>query len=194
MPSLPLRGARTENTNSAVPPCLPENSDRSAERQHALCPLTLALRQKILRGSPLFSLPSAAHLLPRSSPRSQPPGLSVDALAALLPLRWFGRYLNCSFYTSGLSVCQALFFAWEKHFLVRQGAGRFSYSPRMVLAKRKYTSRDRASTMVVMKGEAMTAGSKPSFLASRGRVQPTILAHDDGDPQGQADDQGPRKG
>ena len=34
------------------------------ERQHALCPLTLALRQKILRGSPLFSLPSAAHLLP----------------------------------------------------------------------------------------------------------------------------------
>ena len=89
MPSLPLRGARTEHTNSAVPPCLPENSDRSAERQHALCPLTLALRQKILRGSPLFSLPSAAHLLPRSSPRSQPPGLSVDALAALLPLRWF---------------------------------------------------------------------------------------------------------
>ena len=129
MPSLPLRGARTEHTNSAVPPCLPENSDRSAERQHALCPLTLALRQKILRGSPLFSLPSAAHLLPRSSPRSQPPGLSVDALAALLPLRWFGRYLNCSFYTSGLSVCQALFFVWGKHFWSVKGRAGFLTVP-----------------------------------------------------------------
>ena len=135
MPSLPLRGARTEHTNSAVPPCLPENSDRSAERQHALCPLTLALRQKILRGSSLFSLPSAAQLLPRSSPRSQPPGLSVDALAALLPLRWFGRYVNCSFYTSGLSVCQALFFAWGKHFWSVKGRAGFLTIPEWSLRR-----------------------------------------------------------
>ena len=30
--------------------------------------------------------------------------------------------------------------------------------------------------MVVMKGEAITAGSKPIFLASSGSIQPTILA------------------
>ena len=46
----------------------------------------------------------------------------------------------------------------------------------MVFANRKYTSRDRASTMVVMNGLAITAGSKPRRLASRGRVQPTIFA------------------
>ena len=34
-----------------------------------------------------------------------------------------------------------------------------------------------ASTMVVMKGEAMTAGSMPIFSATMGRVQPTTLAH-----------------
>ena len=33
-----------------------------------------------------------------------------------------------------------------------------------------------ASTTVVMNGEAMTAGSKPIFLASSGSVQPTTLA------------------
>ena len=33
-----------------------------------------------------------------------------------------------------------------------------------------------ASTTVVMNGEAMTAGSKPIFLASSGSVQPTSLA------------------
>ena len=36
-----------------------------------------------------FPVPSAAHLLLRFSLRSQPPELSVDALAALLPRRWF---------------------------------------------------------------------------------------------------------
>ena len=40
----------------------------------------------------------------------------------------------------------------------------------------KYTSRLSASTIVVMKGLAMTAGSKPTFLAAIGSVQPTIFA------------------
>ena len=31
--------------------------------------------------------------------------------------------------------------------------------------------------MVEIKGEAITAGSKPAFSASRGREQPTSLAH-----------------
>ena len=34
-----------------------------------------------------------------------------------------------------------------------------------------------ASTMVVIKGEAITAGSRRIFFARSGRVQPTNLAH-----------------
>ena len=37
-------------------------------------------------------------------------------------------------------------------------------------------SKDKASTMVVMNGDAMTAGSKPSFFANKGSVHPTNLA------------------
>jgi hypothetical protein len=40
----------------------------------------------------------------------------------------------------------------------------------------KYISKEQASTIVVIKGEAITAGSNPIFLASIGRVQPTNLA------------------
>ncbi len=35
--------------------------------------------------------------------------------------------------------------------------------------------RDTASTIVVINGEATTAGSNLHFLASKGKVQPTIL-------------------
>ena len=44
------------------------------------------------------------------------------------------------------------------------------------LAKRKYTSRDNASTMVVIKGLAITAGSTLIAFATRGRTAPTIFA------------------
>ena len=40
----------------------------------------------------------------------------------------------------------------------------------------KEMSRDRASTMVVIKGAAITAGSMPTFSAAMGGRQPTILA------------------
>ena len=43
-----------------------------------------------------FPSPSAAHLLHRFSLRSQPPELSVDAPAALLPRLWFGAVLRLS--------------------------------------------------------------------------------------------------
>ena len=42
------KGTRTENTISAVPPCLPVNRPLD-RRQHAACPVTLAMRQKILK-------------------------------------------------------------------------------------------------------------------------------------------------
>ena len=37
-------------------------------------------------------------------------------------------------------------------------------------------AREMASTMVVIKGDAITAGSKPSFFAAMGSVQPMTLA------------------
>ena len=40
----------------------------------------------------------------------------------------------------------------------------------------KYINSDIASTIVVINGLAITAGSKPSFLVIIGREQPTILA------------------
>ena len=40
----------------------------------------------------------------------------------------------------------------------------------------KYINNEQASTIVVINGEAITAGSNPSFLANIGRVQPTSFA------------------
>ena len=51
----------------------------------------------------------------------------------------------------------------------------------------KYTSRERASTMVVMKGLAMTAGSKPNFLANRGRGATHKFRQNNRDEQREAD-------
>lgn len=51
-----------------------------------------------------------------------------------------------------------------------------TYKPSKCVAIWKYTINDRASTMVVMKGLAITAGSKPIFFARIGNVQPIILA------------------
>ena len=44
------------------------------------------------------------------------------------------------------------------------------------VATAKYTKRDRVSTMVVMKGLAITAGSRPMRLAPKGRRQPASFA------------------
>ena len=40
----------------------------------------------------------------------------------------------------------------------------------------KKTTSESASTIVVMKGLAITAGSKPSFCASMGKEEPTSFA------------------
>ena len=41
-------GNKDRKTISAVPPCLPDNPTTSVRRQHAVCPITLALRRRIL--------------------------------------------------------------------------------------------------------------------------------------------------
>ena len=48
-------GEQGQKINSAVPPCLQEYSCRSARCQHTGCPLTLAMRQTILRLAPVLS-------------------------------------------------------------------------------------------------------------------------------------------
>ena len=45
-----------------------------------------------------------------------------------------------------------------------------------MVANRKYTSRDKASTMVVMKGLAITAGSSFRIFATMGSTAPTVFA------------------
>ena len=49
--------------------------------------------------------------------------------------------------------------------------------PRTVTAILKYINNETASTIVVINGLAITAGSKPIFFAIIGRVLPTIFAH-----------------
>ena len=51
------------------------------------------------------------------------------------------------------------------------------YIPSNLVAIVKYIINDIASTIVVIKGLAITAGSNPIFFANIGSVLPTILAH-----------------
>ena len=82
------KGTRTESTNSAVPPCLPYQTTASERCQHTVCPITLALRQKIL-WIPISLCPRRPICCPALRSALSYAKLSVDALAALLPLRWF---------------------------------------------------------------------------------------------------------
>ena len=52
----------------------------------------------------------------------------------------------------------------------------YIYSPKKALAIWKYTSKDKASTIVVIMGLAITAGSKCILSANIGRIAPIILA------------------
>ena len=50
------------------------------------------------------------------------------------------------------------------------------YICKIEVAKVKYINRDKASTIVVIKGLAITAGSNPIFLAIIGSEQPITFA------------------
>ena len=104
------KGTRTEKTISAVPPCLPE-----------IRPLCTAptRRLPVNAGNASedtlvthFPLPSAAHLLPRFSLRSQL-CRTLCGCALQLYFRFVGFNLCYAIYTSFVYVCQELFFAWR---------------------------------------------------------------------------------
>ena len=88
--------------------------------QHTRCPITPALRQKILGTSP-FPLPSAAHLPTRFSLRSQLHG-TLCGCAADFTSASTVSYLSYAHYTPVVSICQALFFISGGHFLCRKEA------------------------------------------------------------------------
>lgn len=48
--------------------------------------------------------------------------------------------------------------------------------PKNAVAILKNTNNDRASTIVVINGLAITAGSNPNFEATTGKIQPTSFA------------------
>ena len=50
------------------------------------------------------------------------------------------------------------------------------YTPKINTAKLKYTKTEQVSTIVVINGEAIIAGSNFNFLASIGKIQPKDLA------------------
>ena len=88
-PCFPIWGNKDRNTNSAVPPCLPKNSATSARCQHTGCPLTLAMRQKILWANPFPPALGGPFAAPLFALLSALQNSLWMRLAALLPLRRF---------------------------------------------------------------------------------------------------------
>ena len=100
------KGTRTEKTISAVPPCLPKNG-HSSRCHYTGCPITLALRQKILWRTispcPRRPICCSAFRFPLSCGK-----LSVDAPAALLPRHWFAVKL-CFLYNTPAGLSRKIF-------------------------------------------------------------------------------------
>ena len=69
-------------------------SDRSSRRQHAVCPVTLAMRQKILWYTPFPSALGGPFAAPLFALLSAMQNSLWMRLAALLPLRWFQLMLR----------------------------------------------------------------------------------------------------
>ena len=106
---LPIQGSKDRNAISAVPPCLPEYSDRLMTAPTRRLPDNAGIASEDTRGIPLSLCPQRPICCSAFRPALSSAGLSVDALATLLPLQWFK--LCYAFYTPNVSVCQALFSA-----------------------------------------------------------------------------------
>ena len=102
------KGTRTENTVSAVPPCLPvKPTAHPAPTRRVPCNAGNASEDtQEISFSPCPRRPICCSAF--RSPLSYGE-LSVDALAALLPRLWFAL-LAYSLYTPSEAICQALFF------------------------------------------------------------------------------------
>ena len=105
-PLLPRSGTRTESIFCGTTLFAAEAAT-STGCQHIRCPITLAMRQKILRLS-LFPLPSTVHLPTRFSLRSQLCGTLCGCAADFTSVSTVS-YLRYAYYTPTVSACQELF-------------------------------------------------------------------------------------
>lgn len=106
MPLLPRSGTRTESIFCGTTLFAAEAAT-STGCQHIRCPITPAMRQKILRLS-LFPLPSTVHLPTRFSLRSQLCGTLCGCAADFTSVSTVS-YLRYAYYTPCVSTCQELF-------------------------------------------------------------------------------------
>ena len=98
---IPPRGTRTENTISAVPPCLPEDRPLAPVPTHRL-PRNAGNASKDTQGLPFSLCPRRPICCPAFRSALSNPELSVDALAVLLPPR---RFLVLSVFVIKLQIC-----------------------------------------------------------------------------------------
>ena len=89
--SLPLRGARTGNTNLRYHLAC-RRSGRSSRCQHIVCPLTLAMRQKILRRVPVPPALNGPFAAPLFAPLSAPGTLCGCAMQLYFRFIGFMQY------------------------------------------------------------------------------------------------------
>ena len=108
-PCSPIQGSKDRNAISAVPPCLPEYSDRLMTAPTRRLPVNAGIASEDTEDFSRSLCPRRPICCSAFRPALSSAGLSVDALAALLPLPWFK--LCYALYTPNVSVCQALFSA-----------------------------------------------------------------------------------
>ena len=113
----PLKGARTEKSFLRYHLAC-RFRGHSIRRQHAVCPITPALRRKILRLTPVPPALSGPFAAPHFRSALSTRNSLWTRMATLLPLR---RFRICYAYlTTYVCVCQALFFACDGQGLCRQ--------------------------------------------------------------------------
>ena len=108
-PCSPVQGSKDRNAISAVPPCLPEYSDRLMTAPTRRLPVNAGIASEDTEDDARSLCPRRPICCSAFRPALSSAGLSVDALAALLPRPWFMLCYAC--YTPKVSVCQALFSA-----------------------------------------------------------------------------------
>ena len=84
------------------------NPTASLRRQHAACPLTLAMRQKILGANPFPPALRGPFAAPLFAPLSAMQNSLWMRLAALLPLRWF-QFMLCHLYIICVRLSRTFF-------------------------------------------------------------------------------------
>jgi len=129
----PTMGTRTENTFSAVPPCLPVSRPLCTVPTHRL-PLTQAIRQQILRIAPFPSALGGPFAAPLFAPLSA--AGTLCGCAAQFYFRFVGFLIVTLFNYTFVSLSRTFFRVLWKRLRIRPGCGKiksnFSLSLRLL--------------------------------------------------------------